>query len=328
MVKLLSACYPSSIRWRFLGCDVASDFAGSAIPPGNGGPVAVEVRRASHDIPGGGVILRDDAGAPSIGRPRVSVRAGDWGLVYEMEGTGRFWIEAAGRTVWYELASGALPGDVDHLMCGPVLGLAFQLQGMTLLHAGAVSVGGAALAFSGPHGVGKSTLSSSLVGAGYPLITDDILGLRVEAERWHAVQSVPRLKLWEDSAAATLDADVPTTSVLSWANKRRLRVGTDWGTVAPESLPLGAIYFLNPARDSSTPMAVEALPVRAATIALMGGMYSADLLSGPRAARTLDAATRIAEKVPVRVITYHRSFENLPNIREAILRDFEEVSCG
>ena len=55
-------------------------------------------------------------------------------------------------------------------------------------------------------------------------------------------------------------------------------------------------------------------------------MYMPETLRGARAVAALEAATRIAETVPVRTITYHRSFENLPAIRDAILRDVEGLT--
>lgn len=162
-----------------------------------------------------------------------------------------FWVNSTGSEVRYRLWPGADLVDVDHFLAGPVLGLAFQLRGEVGIHAGAVSVGGRAIGFAGPHGAGKSTLAVGLSLLGYPLLTDDVLPLRYLNGSWHALHSLPRAKLWEDSLAALGQPLHGLKQVTSWVSKRRIPIGHAFGTVAAEQVPLGAFYLLDPRFDDT-----------------------------------------------------------------------------
>jgi len=71
------------------------------------------------------------------------------------------------------------------LLSGNVLSFVLEMRGACVLHASAVEVDGAAVAFVGPPGAGKSTIAAALVARGLPLVTDDLL--RVEAGGAEAV---------------------------------------------------------------------------------------------------------------------------------------------
>jgi hypothetical protein len=70
---------------------------------------------------------------------------------------------------------GADPELVPVLVSGTLLALVLALRGETVLHASAVDVGGAALAFVGASGMGKSTMATLMCSAGARLVTDDVL---------------------------------------------------------------------------------------------------------------------------------------------------------
>jgi hypothetical protein len=73
--------------------------------------------------------------------------------------------------------SGADPDIVSVLVGGTLLAFVLAMRGETVLHASAVDVGGAAIAFVGASGMGKSTMATLLCAAGARLVTDDILRL-------------------------------------------------------------------------------------------------------------------------------------------------------
>ncbi|HEU5035702.1 MAG TPA: hypothetical protein VFT70_01770 [Nocardioides sp.] len=72
---------------------------------------------------------------------------------------------------------GADPDLVAVLVGGTVLAFVLTMRGETVLHASAVQVGDAALAFVGASGMGKSTMATLLCAAGNGLVTDDVLRL-------------------------------------------------------------------------------------------------------------------------------------------------------
>jgi len=284
----------------------------------------IEICAATAELPEGSVI-RNDASAAG---PTFRVDETTDGVGYDVSDIGRFWIDSGGRRVRYQLVPDASIGDVEAMLLGPVTGLALQMKGVTLMHAGGLSDGAKAFAVSGPHGAGKSTLVSSFSAAsGLGVLSDDILPLIERDGRVFAGRSNPRMKLWDDSVAAIgLDA-TNLQPVFSGVSKRRVVAGTDLGRVAANEVPLAAFYILSPSNDANVSISIETIRGSAAVLALLAGMYSPiTLQSGPRAKHAFVAATRISEQVPVRNITYHRSFENLPAIREAILSDVEVLT--
>jgi hypothetical protein len=65
----------------------------------------------------------------------------------------------------------------QRLFFAQTLPLAAALQGLEVLHASAVGVGGRAVAFTAASGSGKSSLAAHLVAAGASFLTDDVLAL-------------------------------------------------------------------------------------------------------------------------------------------------------
>jgi hypothetical protein len=70
---------------------------------------------------------------------------------------------------------GVDPDLLSVLVSGTVLAFVLTLRGQLVLHASAVQVGDAALAFVGGSGMGKSTMATLLCADGARLVTDDVL---------------------------------------------------------------------------------------------------------------------------------------------------------
>jgi hypothetical protein len=284
----------------------------------------ITIAAADSPLPTGRVV-RDEASEQGTS---FRLEENDDGVRYSVSNIGDFWIDADGRRVRYQLVANVDFSDVESMLLGPVIGLAIQFRGTTLLHAGALCDGTKAFAISGPNGVGKSTLVSSFSrDDGLSVLTDDILPLTDRDGKIFAGKSHPRMKLWEDSVQALGLTAENLPGIFSGVSKRRVVAGLDIGMVAAEEAQLEAFYLLNPTSDPASWPVVEPLGALDGVLAIVAAMYSPlTLRSGPRAMRTFDAATRIGRSIPIRRITYHRAYENLPAIRAAILRDFEEVT--
>jgi hypothetical protein len=85
-------------------------------------------------------------------------------------------------------------------LLGVVLGVLLHRRGRFTLHASAVSIGEAAVAFIGTKGAGKSTLAAELQRRGHPLLTDDILAVDLPA--MEVAPAYPQVKLRPDAASA------------------------------------------------------------------------------------------------------------------------------
>lgn len=130
------------------------------------------------------------------------------------------------------------------LMAGTVSAFLLALSGKTVLHASAVTVDGAALAFVGHSGRGKSTMAALMCLAGAALVTDDVLvvgaGPRVMCRGGAAGL---RLR----PAAAVLAADQPDAPTRATADERLSFTPQLAGRHAH---PLGAIVIPTPSRTA------------------------------------------------------------------------------
>ena len=93
------------------------------------------------------------------------------------------------------------------------MGFLLRKRHVTSLHASCVEICGQGVAFSGDAGFGKSTTAAALALRGYPVLSEDIVPLKLQEEDIRAVPGYPRICLWPDSVAnlLKLSAGVATT---------------------------------------------------------------------------------------------------------------------
>ena len=147
------------------------------------------------------------------------------------------------RGAHVSLAPGQDPDVIPVLAGGLLLALHLRLRGELVLHASAVRVHDAALAFVGASGMGKSTMATLLCAAGHHLLTDDVL--RVELYDEVAVARTGAVETRLREAARPLAASVVATSRNTADG--RLAVAPAVHDGAP--LPLAACVVPLPSRD-------------------------------------------------------------------------------
>ena len=281
----------------------------------------------AHYFPPLGELIRE-AGDLTEGTVRFRTFESSEGVQFLIRGIGRFWVDQSGRDIRYQLEDSCPVQDANHVLTGPVMGMAMQLAGKVVLHASGFVSNGHAVAMSAPSGMGKSTLCATFGRAGYPLMADDMLVLEATATAVSARSYLPQIKLWDDVVEAFGQEPSAFVPVLSWIEKRKILVHDSWGSVADGAFPLGAVYLLHPSPEADCSLAITAVPPAHAALQVLAAMYMPETLRGARSLAALDGATRIANSVPVRVISYYRSFENLPAIRDAILQDAERIASS
>ncbi len=89
---------------------------------------------------------------------------------------------------------------VEIFLLGDVISVWMELQGIPVLHASAVSAGGNAAAFISYSGGGKSSITGTLVKAGNPLLTDDILPVQYSNGSFICHPGYPQIRLWPEEA--------------------------------------------------------------------------------------------------------------------------------
>jgi hypothetical protein len=87
------------------------------------------------------------------------------------------------RRVTFYRAPNAPTDLIAILLTGSVVAYLLSADGHLVLHASAVEVGGAALAFVGQSGQGKTTMATLMCAAGYPLVADDLLPVEPQGAR-------------------------------------------------------------------------------------------------------------------------------------------------
>lgn len=211
-----------------------------------------------------------------------------------------------------------------HLL-GTVLSYWLERRGLVTLHASAVAVGPLAAAFASAHGGGKTGFAASLVKAGHPLLSDDLLPLEEKDGTFLARPGYPQMRMWPDEATHFLGGfeDLPT--VHPDLSKRRVPIGPGgFGTFHDSPLPLSCLYLLDRQPDGNAPIEIRGVSPRDALIELLRHSFTPLLVeaAGLQPAR-FDLLSRLVLQVPVKRLSYPSGFDRLQQVAEAVRRDLE-----
>lgn len=155
----------------------------------------------SHAAPAGALLLRGVVGEIL---PMYVASERDMVLTLRVPGRCEFAIDRERRTVRCRTDPDTDERLTGVLVAGLVVALILNLDGHAVLHASAVELGGAALAFAGPSGAGKSTLGALMCAAGARLVSDDLLRVEPVAGRGLlCAPGGPQLRLRPRAAWAT-----------------------------------------------------------------------------------------------------------------------------
>lgn len=152
-----------------------------------------------------------------------------------------------GRRVTLSPGVDVAAAEIRVFLLGTVFGILCHQRGLLPLHASCVRIGGSAVAFSGPSGIGKSTLAAAFACRGHAILADDVTVVDVSASgRPVVLPAFPRLKLWRDA----MDSLSLSTEGLeqSRADLEKFHLRTESSFTA-DPLPLAAVYHLRDARD-------------------------------------------------------------------------------
>lgn len=224
--------------FRAFGLDIRSEFALPELLPGAGGAdleiVAGEVPKTLADVTETGVRYQAAPGR----------------LLLRVDGIARYLVEE-GRLITVRPEPGALEEDVRLFLLGSALGAALHQRGDLVLHGSAIVANGAAVAFLGLSGVGKSTLAMEFRRRGHGVLTDDLCVVRRGPDGiLRAEPGFPQSKLWLDSLRHLDISAEGLRRIRSELEKRALPLGEEF---AAEAYPLRRIYvLLSQAKDEIT----------------------------------------------------------------------------
>ncbi|HTZ02225.1 MAG TPA: hypothetical protein VMC05_07815 [Xanthobacteraceae bacterium] len=207
--------------------------------------------------------------------------------------------------------SDATAADIPIFILGTIFGILLHQREQIVLHASAVRVNGRAVLFCGSSGAGKSTLAAALAQRGYPLVTDDVCTLSLDATGAPLVHPDGRqLKLWAQ-AIERLD--------LAQRRGERVRQSLEKFYVEPsevfsEPLALGAVYALREARPPHLP-GIEKPNVVDAALLLRRNAYRPLLVRRmDQKANYFHAATTIANIAGIFHLTRALDFAKMPEV--------------
>lgn len=169
-----------------------------------------ELVRVDHDRPSDVVRVEwCDALPPVVARwfhqwgedHALWARLGDTGHEYVVDfpTLAEFRISHDATMVQGQLKNGVPDFTGRHLLLNQILPLVLSRRDRLVLHAGAVSIRGEVIAFTGPTGSGKSTLVAACANAGAEVVADDSLVISLQGDRWMAWPSYPAIRLWSSA---------------------------------------------------------------------------------------------------------------------------------
>lgn len=130
---------------------------------------------------------------------------GDWmegcpeQILLKINHVANYWIHD-GLEIVVDAANGALPEDVRIYLLGSAMGALLHQRGLLPFHGSSIRIGQEAITFSGPSGIGKSTLTAALVGRGYRMLADDVSAISFTEKDIPMVHpGMPQLKLRDDA---------------------------------------------------------------------------------------------------------------------------------
>ncbi len=228
----------------------------------------------------------------------------------------QFVVSTDGSRVTCGRLADATTESFESYLLGAVMSYALVRQGMEPLHATAVVVDGAAVAFAANSGMGKSTLAAAFLAAGHQVVTDDMFVLR-DVNGCPSVFPGPRRIKLRPHVSQRFCASRMNLGVMNpWTDKWILPLQEDESSSGP--LPVRAIFILEEPDDPAAPVVVERLPRADAVLALVGATANLQLRSPQRLRRQFDEAVRLTESIPVMRLSYPRRLELLPDVLQAV----------
>jgi hypothetical protein len=228
------------------------------------------------------------------------------------------------------------PPYVSTLLLGTVMTYLLHLHRRPALHAGVVAWHGAAFAFAGVQGAGKSTLGSALNERGCTPVSDDVAGLTRLQRDWAVFPGLTGIRLTPEAQAAL---GVPSTAVTPlWPPSPGLN-GVDFGRLedkgvvcfgvaagaGAEPLPLAGIFVLPARSDAVAGPRTTGVSAAAAVPDLARHMLVPAWLPSAPDRRTFTTLVDVARSTPVRTVDRPDSLEALPQVCDVVRDEMERL---
>lgn len=237
----------------------------------------------------------------------------------------RFVVDGAVPRIWSTYPPPLTPEDLATYFLGPVMGFLLRQRHTTSLHASCVQISGQGIAFSGEAGFGKSTTAAALALRGYPVLSEDIVPLKRNAEQFLVVPGYPRICLWPDSVANLLGTAQALPQLTAVWEKRFLALDGTRAKFCAKEIPLGAIYIFAPRLASDDAPSVKPVSPREALLDLVQNTYMNWLLDREMRAVEFDFLAELVKRVPVRRMVPHADAKKIGDLCHLIVSDAQSL---
>jgi len=231
-----------------------------------------------------------------------------------------FLISPDGRSVAARPLDGEPIETFHTYLLGPALSFALLKQGFDPLHATTVTIDGAAVAFLGDAGYGKSSLAAAFLRVGHRLLTDDLLVLSPNGDGFTAHPGPPRIKLFPEIARSVFGR---ARGARMTKTTSKLVIPLDDRHASSSAVPLAAMYVVVPPDRcrSAKGVSIRRVSKRHACLALLRNAFNMAVADPERLTRQFAFAVSVAANVPIKRIAYPRTIPALARARDAILSD-------
>lgn len=166
-----------------------------------------------------------------------------------------------GKEIDIELETYSDSSLVRSAIYGPILSILLRQRKFLVLHGSCVCSEGRAIAFIGGSKAGKSTLAEAFFQQNYSVITDDVLAIDFNTTNPQLAASIPRIKLWPDSALA-MGYDPKRLPSINHQSQKRFHL---LNQNINSDFMLSSIYFL----DKGSEVKINKLSFRDAFLTLL-----------------------------------------------------------
>jgi hypothetical protein len=171
----------------------------------------------------------------------VRFQAGAGEFLMHVDGVARYYVQN-GSSIVITPEPEANEDDILVFLMGSAMGALLHQRNILALHAGAVVVNGESIIFSGPSGIGKSTLAAGFHRRGYPFLADDICAITTANGRPAVIPGFPRLKLWAD-VLKNLNTDINELKSVRWGKDlKKYFLPVDG--IQENPVPIKAVFIL------------------------------------------------------------------------------------
>ncbi|MFN2399114.1 MAG: hypothetical protein ABR543_10825 [Gemmatimonadaceae bacterium] len=245
--------------------------------------------------------------------PAFRTEATTEGVWIRCGGVGTFLIRNGAEIVVDPDPSAADPVLRSYIVKAALAAVLHQ-RGRLILHASAVAVNGAALAFLGSSGMGKSTTTAALHSRGHKLLADDLVAVDTSGPGIpRAFPGTPHIALFPEPARAVGENPAELMPVSPKSEK----VVCEARHFASDPVELRGIYVL----AQSNANAIDPIKGKEALLQLIANSYGLRVFQARPETSHFRACMTIVERVPVRRLSRTADLSALDQLAEIIEDD-------